>query len=228
MFRFFSFSLVAMVLFASCAGGPGKQILTPQDTAGAAEVPKPYVVTDYKNRAKGEAIPGWVSRWLEGGDDAVEAMEAYQGRFVFIARNEGSNFNALTQWKEGFSADLDFPRLAAARIEARFSAGVHFPDSEYGSFFEALIRAASDAPWTGAAAEDDFWIRRKFFFTSAAGENTSAQQESWEFLVLVTIDKNLFSSQLNGIFQNLNPTPRPSRDQIAAATRVKDKFYDGF
>ena len=215
--------------------------------SGAAETPLPYIIVNHKNKAAGESIPKWVNCLLEEGIGEVENLAAYEGRYVFVSRNEGNNFNALTQWKEGFSPELDFPRLAAARIEARFLSGVSHPDHEYGAFFEALIRAASDAPWKGAVREDDFWLRRRYFSEdennpdmpgNTAGqtpENAELQtanyppaRESWDFLILVTIEKSLFASQLDAVFRNTKPNPPPKRDQVNAANRVKDRFFDGF
>ena len=218
-------------LFASCAGGAATQFQSFAETAQTAETPGSFIITDYKNMSSGGTIPEWVSSWLDGGSAELETLDAYRTRYTFVARCEGNNFNALTQWNGGFSPELDFPRLAAARIEARFSSTVPLPDNEYGSFYEALIRAASDAAWTGAVREDDFWIRRKFYSAQNQDQNEnqdSQVNESWEFLVLVTIDKTLFASQLNAVFQSIKASPQPSKVQIAAANRVKDRFFDGF
>jgi len=217
-------------IFASCAGGPGKQFQASMENSQTAAAPGPYVIIDYKNKAAGGTIPEWVNRWLRGGSSGVETLVAYRDRYAFVARSEGNNFNALSQWNEGFSPDLDFPRLAAARIEDRFTSPLSFPDNDYGSFFEALIRAASDASWTGAEREDDFWIYRKFLSPGTTGDdqNPQASNESWEFMILLTIDKSLFASQLDAVFKDIKPSPLPSKSQIAAANRVKDRFYDGF
>ena len=165
----------------------------------------------------------------------METLEFYEDRFVFISRNEGSNFNALTNWAEGFLPDLDFPRLAAARIQARFSSGVPHPDYEYGAFFVTLVRTASDAQWTGAIKEDDFWIRRKYLpapeetFDEDDNPDASLQErEAWEFLILVTIEKELFASQLEEVFENIRPSPQPTKDQTAAISRVKERVFEGF
>lgn len=235
MNRIFPSAILAATLIASCAGGPAKQVLTPVETSPAPETPEPYIITDYKNKAEGEKIPDWVTLWLEGGADEVENLSAHQDRYVFVGWSEGNNFNALNQWTEGFSPELDFPRLAAARIEARFSSGVPYPDAVYGAFFEALIRAASDALWTGAVREDDFWICREFPLPDQSAENPdfesvgpSPARGRWEFLILVTMEKALFASQFDTVFRSAKPSPLPSKDQIAAANRVKDRFFDGF
>lgn len=217
-----------LAVFASCAGEPARKTASPGNSS--ARTPEPFIITDYKNKAEGQFVPEWVSIYLEKGVDGVETLDAYRNRYVFIGRNEGTNFGALRQWNEGFSPELDFPRLAAARIENRFS--VPYPDDEYGAFYVAMIRAASDAPWAGAVREDDFWIRRYYIPVeeNAAGEETAetSARETWEFLILVTMDKALFASQLGDVFRSVTPNPRPSRDQTAAANRVKDRFFEGF
>ena len=217
-----------LLLLASCSSGKAVQIPVPAQPP-AAEISEQYIVTDYKNKAKGATMPDWVNRWLEGGTGKVETLDAFRDRFVFISRNAGNNFTALTQWNEGFSAELDFPRLAAARIEARFISATPFPDREYGAFFNDLVRAASDAPWSGAKKEDDFWLCRKYFPSEdAISDPGIPARETWEFLVLVTIDKFLFASQLDAVLRSVKPSPPLTRDQSAAVNRIRDKLYEGF
>ena len=224
MSRFFVTVIFGVLLFASCADSPARRVLNPAELSETPEMPGPYVIMDYKNNFTEESIPEWVSCYLEGGARAVEALDAYQGRYVFIARSEGNNFNALVQWNEWFSPELDFPRLAAVRIESRFSSGVYHPDHEYGAFFETLIRAASDALWTGANKEDDFWIFKK----TDPASGSLQENGIYEFFILVTIRKTDFAPQFDEVFRNVRPNPPPTRDQIAAANRVKDRFYEGF
>jgi len=250
MNKFFLISFLGTALFVSCTTGQGKNTYVLEENPGVPETPAAYTIEDYKGKANGGGIPDWVKIFLADGARGVETLDAYKDRYVFMSRNEGSNFRALNQWLEGFSAELDFPRLASARIEARFRYGVPFPDTEYGSFYEALVRATSDASWTGALRQDDFWLQRKYDFPkdeqgnetpdSGYTQDTSLQapegnspgnplpKETWEFLILVTIDRTFFASQLNGLFQNLKPDPPPSKDQISAANRIKERFFEGF
>jgi len=251
MNKFFLISFLGIALFVSCTTGQGKNTFQLEENPTAPETSGAYTIEDYKNKANGGGIPDWVKIFLADGPRGVETLDAYKDRYVFIGRNEGNNFKALNQWAEGFSPDLDFPRLASIRIEARFRNAVPFPDTEYGSFYEELVRATSDAPWTGAVKEADFWLQLKYDSTrdetggpvSANAQDTEqppppapqenspdnpSPRETWEFLILVTIDKALFSSQLNDLFLNLNPTPPPAKDQVTAANRVKEKFYEGF
>jgi hypothetical protein len=217
-----------VLLLAACAGDPAGQgegrAVTEEDAGGELV----YHLTDYKTKAGGGAVPGWVEYYLGGNfisPDAPEALEEYQDRYVFIARNRGTNFRALEQWARGFSVELDFARLVAMRIEKRFTqAALGFPDTVFGRYFEALIRAASDAAWEGAVREDDFWLKG---FYQGADEN-AAGGESYDFVILVTVDKALLASQIQPLLFGVTPQAPMSRDQLAAVDRVRERFFEEF
>jgi hypothetical protein len=236
-------TLLFISLFSSCLtdiAGPAFDLSLPP---GLAFTPETFIVIEHQNSSAGEDMPEWVRLSLESSFRELETHAAFAGRFVFIGRSEGSSFKALGNWKDKFSGELDFSRLAAARIEARFSSAVANPDQAYGSYFEALIRAASDTSWRGAVRVDDFWVLKRYTpqrngdeayeedIEEAIGEaalEPEPEREAWEFLILLTMERALFSSQLEQIFQNLNPHPPPSSAQAAAAARVRDRFFDGF
>ena len=210
-------AIFMLLLFGSCRSEADRLVVEPPRSPEPERNTLPYTITDYKNKILGVAIPEWVDLWLHSGVYFMENQDAFRDRYVFVAKNEANNFNALNLWKDGFSAELDFPRLAAARIEERLSYAVVDPDQSYGAFYEALIRAASDFPWAGAVREEDFWTLRQF-----------QETQNWEFLILVTIEKSLFAFQLNSIIQTINPNPTPTRDQRTTINRVKERFLEGF
>jgi len=222
----------ALLLLGSCASEAYRHIPAYSGLPEYQRAARPFTVTAFRGEAEGQAMPEWVEHWLEGGIAAVEALAAHQGRHVFISRNEGVNFNALAQWAQWFIPELDFPRLAAARIQERFLYGVSRPEIVYGPFFVALVRAASDAPWAGAVKEDYFWIRREFYLdgndTPEWNNNSGFTEEDWEFLILVTIDKDHFASQLDAVFRDARPASQPTREQQNAANRVIELFFEGF
>jgi hypothetical protein len=217
---------VFLALFlAACAGDPARQSEGRPETEEEAGDEPVYYLTDYKTRTEGGAVPKWVAYYLEKNIAALEALEEYQDRYVFIARSRGTNFRALEQWAKGFSVELDFARLAAMRIEKRFTqAASGFPDSVFGRYFEALIRAASDASWEGAVKEDDFWL--KGFYQEADGN--AAGGESYDFVLLVTVDKALLASQIQPLLLGVASQVSMSRDQLAAVGRVRERFFEGF
>ena len=234
-------AILAALLFVSCAGNSERRFQNFTATPELTGTSGSFIITNYKNKDAGEKIPEWADLWINFGVHEVEAHSAYQDRYVFISRNEGNNLNALTQWARGFSPELDFPRLVAVRIEARLSASVTFPDDEYGAFYETLIRTAADTTWTGIVREDDFWIHREFTAGSEEyerpawadnietdGRSSAPVKETLEYFILVTINKSHFASQLDDIFRKVNPKPQPSRNQLNAVNKVKERFFDGF
>ena len=221
MNRYFSPAILAALLLNSCLGSTGKMVLNPAEMQGISEAP--YIITDHKNIAREEEMPDWVIAFIDEGVTGVEALGAFQDRYVFIARNEGTNFDAMKYWISGFDVELDYPRLAAARIEARFFSVAPLPDQEYGAFFEELIRTASDYQWTSAVRMDDFWIRKNYI-----PMEDESEREAWEFMILLTIDKTTFYYQLETVFKNAKPNPPPTKDQANAIARVKERFFEGF
>lgn len=232
MKRTIIFSAIALLLINSCASNADFEFYATQEPLPPLEISRPFEVIDFMHRDEGREMPEWVISWFEGGEAAIEKTDSLTGNHVFVSRLHGTNFNALNQWVQWFDAELDFPRLAAARIEARFLSGVSHPDVVFGDFFIALIRGASNAHWFGAVVQDYFWIHRQFsppedeFFIGA--ENFGFVEEDWEFLILVTIDREIFADQLYEVFRNVRPNPQPNRQQIAAVNNVVERFFDGF
>jgi hypothetical protein len=216
--------LAAVLIAAGCASENGIKTIIPE-AAPQEEIKPDWKVRDHQESAAGRALPSWVTAFLDGGNPAVEALEEYQDRYVFVAMNSGANFKALEQWRLGFSPELDFPRLAAIRIENRFlSVSSGFPDAEYGAYYETLIRAASDASWTGVIREEDYWVLRELISQPDAPPG----RETYNFLIITTIEKSLLASQVNALLKSITPDPPLSRDQSAAVNRVQERFFEGF
>ena len=226
MNRFCLSAIFCIPLLVSCASKPDKLVVPLPDAPGAAG-PLAYTIIGHKNSSSGKDIPEWVNLWLKSGVSGVETLDAFKARYAFVQRSEGYNFNALRLWNEGFSSALDFPRLAAARVEGRLCLNARNPSNEYGAFYETLVRSVADAQWMGAVKEDDFWILKKPVYEKnepEAGEG----REIWEFLILVSIEKAGFAFRLDQIFRSVTPVPAPSKAQAAAIELVKSHFYEGF
>jgi hypothetical protein len=225
------FSLMStLILFSALFSSGCASSSREQRTAGRVEeIEDPrlasWEILDYQNKDEGGLIPPWVSSYLMGGNQAVEILQAYEGYYVFVSQNTGTNFSALEQWKTAFNPDLDFARLVAVRIEKHFLAAAQtYPDYEYGAYFEALIRLASDSVWVGASRDEDFWLLRMF----PEADGFMVKPEMYDFLILVKIEKPLLASQIRTLFQNVQPLFPLSRDQNAAVQRVQERFFDEF
>jgi hypothetical protein len=235
--RYFPISLGLIVLLSwSCTSAPTEKNTGTSAIDNPLNTVIPWQITDYRGKTEDAAILPWVIPYLEGGNNAVEALDEYQDRYVFISWISGTNFNALEQWRVGFSPELDFARLGAARMEKRFlSSASKNPDDEYGSFFETMIRTASDASWAGAIKEEDFWVKRYFLEIDGSGgeprPSASAEvseREAWDFFILVTVEKASFISQTMNLLKGIKPSPPLSRDQTTAVNRILDRFFEGF
>ena len=206
-------------LIASCISEPDIISLVSPSPAEVVQRPAINYVEDYRGRSEGVDIPEWVRFYLDGGNQGVEAMGIFRHHYVFVVRSSGSSFMALNHWLDNFSPELDFPRLAAARIEARYLLESPLPDIVFGDFYISLIRAVSDHEWTGAVMYDYFWMHTR----------PSPQEPAvWEFMILCIIPRGAFSSQYNIIYNDLNSRIFKTWEQQRALNRLAPRFYEGF
>ena len=229
MMRFFSILLLPFTVFLVGCGS--RQVRQPPLREEEPEIVRhiSWEVLDYKDKDIGSSIPAWVNYYLDNNILQIENYFEFYNHFVFIASNAGTNFNALQQWMNAFSIDLDFPRLAAVRMENRFlNAAVLFPDDEYGSFYEALIRAASDAHWQGAVRAEDFWVSRSFIGLDNPETESPETWDRYEFLILLIVEKDIMIPQIEMVLQDVQPPSPLSRYQRSAVNRVIEFFFDGF
>jgi hypothetical protein len=166
-------------------------------------------------------LPDWVDAYMQGGLAGIERLPEYQDKYVFVSENKGTNFNALSQWVEGFSVVKVSPRLMAIRVQERFNKSVTtYPDVVYGSFFEMTVKAFADARYTGLEKQDDYWMLQQ-----VSVEN-GVPIEQFGFLILIIADKEILIPQISSILANI---PAPAlKEQIAAANHIKEIFFDGF
>jgi hypothetical protein len=223
---FFSWFLISIVCFSGCAGFQGKpRPVGPLIEEIPPELNLSWEILDYRDKDSGGDIPLWLSSYLEGGIPAVEKQKEYENYYVFISMNSGSNLGALEQWNIGFSPNTDFARLAADRIERRFlKAAGTYPDDEYGSFFLALIRAASDALWQGVVRDSDFWL----LLHSPEADGAAQSRETYNYFILVKGQKALLVPQIRALIQDVKPDDPLSTEQNAAINRVRERFFEGF
>jgi|GEM_PF-3210981 len=215
LFLFFTM----VFLFASCANDPNVLSLISPDPTSMPVRAEIYFMEDYKGMEEGLDVPEWVAMYLSYGNQGVESMEIYQFDYIFVIRNSGSNFTALNHWQNAFSVELDFPRMAASRIEERFYKEFTLPDFEFGTFYLNLIRAVSDSEWRQATTEDDFWMLSKIDPDAPA---------SWDFLVLTAIPRYIFEARFYEIFDSVNARLSFSSEQQRSINRFRNNFFDDF
>jgi hypothetical protein len=209
----------AASLTAACFSGPESPVdLGPvqayQERNSIAEI------IDYEND-----LPEWVARYAATGLEGVETLPEFEGRYVFISRQAGTSLEPLKLWATGFSLERDFPRLVSARIQARFILGGNGnPGDEYGRYFEAAVKNASDFTFEGPALEDRFWVKKRIF----ADDGLSPVGEAYEYLIMTSVDKETLRRQIDMLLTTTRANEPSSREQAAASMRLRLNFYEGF
>jgi len=220
-------ALVAIALgVIGCAGDPGP---APAEEKEAIKITDrsapPYDVIDHKTLALGQEVPEWVLAYITDGVVGVESLPRYEGKFVFIGEDTGTNLNALRQWATGFTVAQDLSRLVSTRVQAKFAgAAAGSPDDEYGRYFENVVKSASDASYTGARKETDFWLLKRYF----KEDGETVDREEYDYYVLITIDQEVLKRQIEDVLNGVEPDKPLTREQQTAVERVKESFYEGF
>jgi hypothetical protein len=234
-------ALLLILVLSGCFSSQRREIPLPgfperpaAEKGTSAFKPMPRI-QDYEGRAAGGNIPEWVSRYFTEGAGSVERMAEYQGKYLFVGKNQGINPNALGQWQAAFSPLQDFAQLAAARTEARLvrGAGGSYPDNVYGPFFEAMVKKAYDTKYRGVQKEKSFWVHLAppQVPPAAPGEEEAEAEEAAErpvyvFLVLLSIDRPAFEAQIDGIFNSAKLNLALTRSQESAVNRLHENFFD--
>jgi hypothetical protein len=229
------FTLILLViLFAACAFQKSKVLFMPdpeQDNLyGQSGSNETWQIIETQNGPGETGIPEWVHRYYgDGRLRGIESLNAYNGKYVFVGGNRGDNFNALQQWANRFTAAQDLSRLVVQRTEQRLIASASlYPDDEYGEYFEILIKKVSDGEYTGAVKEQIFWLKQKVQSINTDEEDSVTVFERYEFLILVSIDKELLQNQIQKIMDGIKPTVAPTKKQSAAINRIKTTFFEEF
>jgi hypothetical protein len=170
-------------------------------------------------------MPEWASRYIEAGLAGIETLPDYADSYVFVGRQVGNSLEPLRLWAAGFSVERDFPQLVSARIQERFIAGGNgSPADAYGRYFETVVKNASNTVFEGASLSDSFWIKKRIF----GDDGASPVEDVYEYLIMTLIDKTTLQRQINMLLITARPDKPPTRNQSAAAMRLRLSFYEGF
>ena len=231
--------LLAAILFTACAIQNNKIIFLPdsaQDISQEQSVPpESWKIIESQSGPGETGLPVWVRSYLDGGVRGIESLSAYSGKYVFVGKNRGDNFNALEQWAKGFTAAQDLPRLVVQRVERRLIASsALYPDDEYGEYFAYLIKKISDEEYAEADKEHIFWIKQKKNPVDNEDDPeiemppANADLERYEFLILLSVDKEILQKKIQDIMTEIKPGVAPTRDQAAAINKIRLTFFEGF
>jgi hypothetical protein len=209
-----------LLLFTACLSNREKPLVRLGPVPEYREPNSVFEVIDHE-----DAMPEWVIQYTSAGISGIEGLREYADSYVFIGKQQGSNLDSLKLWADSFSLDRDFPRLVSARIQARFSgfAGGN-PGEEFGRYFERVVKNATDTAFSGAIQESSFWIKKRIL----GDDELTFPGETYEYYILIRIPKEALEKQINLLLITTRTDLPPTRDQSAAAMRLRLSFYDGF
>jgi hypothetical protein len=215
-----------IVLFTACLTGGEQPMVRLGPVPEYQEKNSAIEVIDHENAAASPAdMPEWVIRYVDAGISGIEGLPEYADSYVFIGKQQGSNLDSLKLWAGSFSLDRDFPRLVSARIQARFTGFAEGnPAEEFGRYFEQVVINSTDAAFSGALQESSFWIKKRIF----GDDGLSPIGEAYEYYILTRITREVLERQINLLLITTRPDLPPTRQQSAAAMRLRLSFYDGF
>ena len=214
----FSLNIFILIFLLSCTGQNKAFIPDPDFSVYAAE--KKIEIDDIiktKTNVPAGSMPEWLLLFAEGGNKAVEQIDSFKDKYVFVSVNEGANFLLLNKWAENFSTEQDFAVLAAVRIEERMIQGASlYPDDEYGAFFLTMVKKAYSAEYQNTAKEDSYW------FVKASAPDTI------NFFLLITIEKNTMQTVIRNMMTQAYSETSPRGAQGLAVNRLRQNFFEGF
>jgi len=184
-------------------------------------------ITETSVGAGNENIPEWLITFFTGGIDEVEKMGNFINKYCFIISIEGTNYGALSKWAANFSVTHDFPRQAAARIEKKLiSAATAYPDDEYGTFYESMVKKSFTSEYPGAFLEDTFWIKR--IVSQNENGTDSENEEAYEFFVFISIEKSIMQTIIENMMSEVLAKVTPTRAENNAIRHLRQIFFVGF
>jgi hypothetical protein len=227
--------LLAALLFAACTLQQGKVLFIPDPAQNVQEeqpgLSQSWQVIESQSGSGEDGLPAWVRGYFDRGVRGIEALDAFRDKYVFIGKNRGENFNALQQWANGFTVAQDLPRLIVQRVERRLVAATAlYPDDEYGEYYAYMIKRVSDEEYPGAVKGLVFWTKQKRIQTEDEAEASadSEQKNIYEFLILVSIDREALQTQINNIMADIKTATAPTKDQTAAINKIRLTFFEEF
>ena len=215
--NFFSVIVIINFLFISCPGQ--NKAFIPEPDFSVYETDKSIQIDNIietKTGVPAAFIPEWLLTFIEGGNKAVEQIDKYKDKYVFVGINESTNFISLNKWAENFTPQQDFTILAACRIEERMIQGASlYPDDEYGAFYLSMVTAAYGTAYHDAVKEDSYWFRKN-------------SPDVYNFFIIITIDKNTMQTIIRDMMAKAAAEAAPAGSQLNSVNRLRQTFFEGF
>lgn len=206
--------LLVVCLFSGCAS---KQA---EPEARELEGTVKTVVLEHKGTALGvNLLPVWVETYITEGVTGLEKLADYEDQYCFVAEETASNLNAGQAWVNGFDIPQDIARNVASRVDAMFTGSASgSPEGDYGTYFENIVKAASNTEYTGARKVSDWWVLVRRYDNDIRRKYT----DEYRIYVLYTIEKDILDRQVLNVIEQVEKETESTAEQSVAINNVKD------
>jgi hypothetical protein len=201
--------MVLAILVVGCASEP-----EPVEEPVTVEAPPEYQIIDHKTRDFGGSVPDWVTK----SASELEQSSQYQDFYVFVDDQVGRDLEGLKLWARGFSISSEIARLVSTRVEDKFVGAAAGDRNELETYLEEVVKSVSEAQYSGARIEQDFWVKRR-----RVSDNT----EDYRYLFLVTVPRQQIDDAIRRALDEAEEARNPSPNKQTAIDRVKDAFDEG-
>ncbi|MCL1958641.1 MAG: hypothetical protein FWF68_03480 [Spirochaetes bacterium] len=215
---------ILLIFFSCTVKAPPRSFPVPDSGINPNENPVIIEIGNILETKNGPAsqMPSWLRSYLGSGINAVERLDAYNNKYVFIVSNEGDNVTVLTKWVDYYTVTHDFPMLVADRIEKRmYLTASLYPDDEYGAFYETMMHNAYKTEYPRAVKEDYCWIKTK-------SGNAEEPSENYIFYLLITIEKYSMQSIIRNMIAKTSEAVTLTKSQNNAVNKLRNTFFEGF
>jgi hypothetical protein len=172
-----------------------------------------YTIIDHKTKDFGGTIPDWVGK----GTIEIEAMDKYKDFYVFIDDQVGKDLEGLKLWSRGFSIASEIARLVTTRVTDKFVGAAAGDKDELATYMEEVVKSLSEAQYSGARQEADFWVQRR---------KKSDETEDYRYLLLVTVPRDQIDDAIRRALEDADEKEK-TEEKKTAIQRVKDAFENG-
>lgn len=210
------FLMIALgcVFLAGCAS---KQPKEPEAKALQGSVKTEII--EHKGTALGiNVLPVWVETYVSGGITGLEKLNDYKDQYCFIGEETATNLNAGQAWVNGFDIPQDIARNVASRVDALFTgAASGSPEGKYGTYFENIVKSASNASYSGARKINDWWVLVRRYDP----DMKKVHKDEYRIYVLYTIPRDVLDRQVLNMIEKVESETALTDEQKTAVDAVK-------
>ena len=112
----------------------------------------------------------------------------------------------------------DIARNGASRVDALFKgAASGSPEEKYGTYFENVVKAASNTTYTGARKVNDWWVKVRTYDPDVKKK----YNDEYRIYVLYTIPKDVLDRQVLNMLNKVENDTDGTEEQKTAFNLVK-------